>query len=149
MTFDLLSQSETYLDLHPHFAKAFAFLNRSDIKELPVGRHEIDGDQVFAVIAKDQGRTKEEAELETHRRYIDIQAVLAGVDEMGWKALADCTQPTADYDETTDLQFFADPPEVWLPTKAGAFAIFFPEDAHMPLISDGVVHKVIVKVAVV
>jgi len=34
------------------------------------------------------GRAREAAKLECHRRYIDIQLVLEGVDEMGWKALA-------------------------------------------------------------
>ena len=41
-----------------------------------------------------------------------------------------------------------DEPDAWLATKSGAFAIFFPEDAHMPLISAGQLHKVVVKVAV-
>jgi beta-galactosidase beta subunit len=45
-------------------------------------------------------------------------------------------------------QFFTDPPEAWLPVHNGTFAIFFPEDAHLPLISPGQIHKVVVKVAV-
>ncbi|NJD55400.1 MAG: DUF386 domain-containing protein, partial [Nitrospirae bacterium] len=43
-------------------------------------------------------------------------------------------------------QFFVDKPDAWLSVEAGAFAIFFPEDAHMPLISPGRIHKVVVKV---
>jgi beta-galactosidase beta subunit len=33
-------------------------------------------------------------------------------------------------------------------TPAGSYCIFFPEDAHAPLVSDGMVRKVVVKIAV-
>jgi YhcH/YjgK/YiaL family protein len=65
---------------------------------------------------------------------------------MGWKPASACSQPTREYDQKADIQFFADEPDAWLATESGAFAIFFPEDAHMPLISQGQIHKVVVKV---
>ena len=37
---------------------------------------------------------------------------------------------------------------IWLPVASGMFVVFFPEDAHLPLISPGLIHKVVVKVAV-
>jgi biofilm protein TabA len=33
-------------------------------------------------------------------------------------------------------------------TPPGTFAIFFPEDAHAPMAGEGLIHKVVVKVAV-
>jgi biofilm protein TabA len=56
---------------------------------------------------------------------------------------------TADrgYDQESDIQFFADNPDAWIATESGAFVIFFPEDAHMPLISSEQIHKVVVKIA--
>ena len=65
---------------------------------------------------------------------------------MGWKPGSSCNQPAKDYDQNSDIQFFADKPDAWLPVESGTFAIFFPEDAHMPLISPGQIHKVVVKV---
>ena len=115
---------------------------------LSVAKYEIDGDKVFAIVAKDARRKKGEAELETHNKYIDIQLVLDGVDEMGWMAKSLCKETSIEYDPKNDIQFFKDRPDVWMKTTAGMFAIFFPEDAHLPLISDGEVHKVIVKIAV-
>ena len=147
MILDVLENAHRYLTLHKGFAKAFDFLLRPDLKELPVGKYEIDGDRIYAMVAKDDGRRKEDAQLETHEKYIDIQLVLAGTDDMGWKAKSLCKQPTGEYDQKTDEQLFADEPDAWLSTKSGAFAIFFPEDAHMPLISSGQIHKVVVKVA--
>ena len=146
MILDQLDNAARYFPLNDRLAQAFEFLMRADLKTLPVGRHEIEGDCVFAIIAKEAGREREAAQLETHQNYIDIQFVLAGVETMGWKPHSLCRQPTAAYDPSSDLQFFADEPDAWLATHPGTFAIFFPEDAHMPLIASTVIHKVIVKV---
>jgi beta-galactosidase beta subunit len=67
---------------------------------------------------------------------------------MGWKSKSLCKKPFGEYDQKTDEQIFADEPDAWLSTQSGVFVIFFPEDAHMPLISSGQIHKVVVKVAV-
>ena len=147
MILDVLENAHRYLALHNGFAKAFEFLMRSDLKELPVDKYEIDGERVYGIVSKDPGRKKEDALLETHEKYIDIQLVLAGTDDMGWKPKSSCKHPSEEYDSEADIQFFADKPDAWLSTESGAFAIFFPEDAHMPLISLGQIHKVVVKVA--
>jgi len=47
-----------------------------------------------------------------------------------------------------DAALFNDEPLIWCAVPSGAFAMFFPEDAHAPMVSDGEVHKLIVKVAV-
>lgn len=148
MILDVLENAHRYLALHKGFAKAFEFLLRPDLKELPVEKYEIDGEHVYAMVSKNPGRRKEDALLETHERHIDIQLLLAGIDDMGWKPKSLCKQPFGEYDQKADVQFFADEPDTRLSTGSGAFAIFFPEDAHMPLISPGQLHKVVVKVAV-
>lgn len=148
MILDVLENAPRYLALHKGLTPAFEFLRRSDLKELPVGTYEIDGERVYAMIAKETGRKKEDTLLETHEKYIDIQLVLAGTDTMGWKPKSLCKIPVEEYDPEEDIQFFRDEPDTWLPTQRGAFAIFFPEDAHMPLISLGQIHKVVVKIAV-
>lgn len=148
MILDIIGNAHRYLALNIGLAKGFEFLLRPDLQELPVAKYEIDGDRVYAMVSKDAGRKKEDALLETHEQYIDIQLVLAGIDTMGWKAKSLCRQPSGEYDHREDIQFFADKPDAWLPTQSGTFVIFFPEDAHMPLISAGQIHKVVVKVAV-
>lgn len=121
---------------------------RPDLKELPVNRYKIDGDLIYAIVDKGPGRNRKDAMLETHEKYIDIQLVLAGTDEMGWKPKASCVQPSGKYSPKKDLQFFSDEPDAWLATLPSVFTIFFPDDAHMPMISSGHLHKVIAKVAV-
>ncbi|MBI5552293.1 MAG: YhcH/YjgK/YiaL family protein [Desulfobacterales bacterium] len=147
MILDVLENAHRYAALNQGFAKAFAFLLRPDLTELPVGKYEIDGERVYAMVSKDAGQKRADALLEAHEQYIDIQLILAGTDDIGWKPKSLCQLPTGAYDRKTDLQFFADTPNTWLAMQSGAFAIFFPEDAHMPLISSGLIHKVVVKIA--
>ena len=147
MILDILENAQRYCTLNQAFRKAFEFLSRPDLRELPPGKCEIDGDRIFALVSKGPGRKEEDALLEAHEKYIDIQLVLAGTDTMGWKPKSLCTQPTQGHERKSDMQYFADKPDAWLATQSGAFAIFFPEDAHMPSISPMHIHKVVVKIA--
>lgn len=142
-----LDQAEQYYDMHPAFEKAFAFLRRGDLANLAPGKHEIDGDRVFCLINRDVGRKREDANLEAHRKYIDIQYVIEGEDEIGWKPVSACKVVDQAYDESKDIMFFKDAPERWLKIPAGSFAVFFPRDAHAPLIGNRVIHKAVVKIA--
>jgi YhcH/YjgK/YiaL family protein len=148
MILDSLNNAKPYLALHPRFAQVFEFLCTMDLKALAPGKYVIDGDNLFAIVEACAGRTRAEAKLECHRRYIDIQLVLEGVDEMGWKPVAECMDPATDYDEARDIRFFKDTPSSWIATPPGKFCIFFPEDAHAPLVSSGHIRKVVMKVAV-
>jgi len=147
MILDILENASAYESLNPHFAKAFAFLHRPDLGDLTEGRHEVDGDNIFAVVAKGMGRKPEDARIERHNNYIDIQFVLSGLDNIGWKARKRLG-PCAEAKPESDVAFYEDAPTAWSTVGPGAFGIYFPEDAHLPMISDGELHKVIMKVAV-
>ena len=86
--------------------------------------------------------------LEMHQRYIDIQFVLSGVDTMAWKAKKDTINPVEEYNSENDCQFFSDDPDIWIPVQKNQFTIFFPEDAHLPMISDKIIHKAILKIKI-
>ena len=148
MIFSTLSQSDRYAALHPLFPRAFEYIRDTDLLSLAPGRYPIVDKQLFVIVEDVAGRAREAAKLECHRKYIDIQLVLEGVDEMGWKALADCTQPVSDYSAEKDIRFFHDAPATWIATPPGMFCIFFPEDAHAPLVSSSNIRKAIFKAAV-
>ena len=148
MILDILENAPCYMPLNKGFAQAFEFLRRPDLAELPADRYEIDGDRVYALVVEGPGRQPADAMLETHQKYIDIQLVLAGTDEMGWSPLSSCEEPAGEYDPEGDAQLFTDQPEAWVSARPGVFAIFFPEDAHMPMISSGELRKVVAKVAI-
>ncbi len=142
-----LASSQAYAALHPGFSSGFDFLQRPDISQLEDGKIAIDGDRLFAIIARGMGRGMDESPLEFHRRYIDIQYVVSGAEMIGWSPLADCRAIRSKYDEATDIGFFSDHPTTWCAVPADCCAIFYPEDAHAPLAGTSPVHKVVVKVA--
>jgi biofilm protein TabA len=148
MILDTLSNIDRYANLHPLFPQAIEFIRSSDLNALAVGIHPIIDEQLFVIVEEAQGRSRVEAQLECHRKYIDIQLVLEGIDEMGWKPLRDCHQPVSDYSAERDIQFFSDAADAWISTAANSYCIFFPEDAHAPLVSTGKIRKLIFKVAV-
>ena len=147
MILDVVNNLPKYSLLSKGFQKAIEFLSNPELNSLSVGRHEIDGSRAFAIVSKNVGRLKEDAQLEAHEQYIDIQVILAGTDTIGWKSISQCENPSADYNNERDVKFFSDEPDVWFTVKSGLFSIFFPSDAHMPSISSELIHKVIVKIA--
>jgi biofilm protein TabA len=148
MILDTLDNAGRYAALHPAFADAFAFLRRPDLASLAIGRHEIDGERLYATVADGPGKRREAGRLEAHDRHVDVQLALGGVDEMGWKPRASCSKPAGECDPEKDVRFFADAPDAWVAVRPGQFAVFFPEDAHLPMVSEGRIRKVVVKVRV-
>lgn len=147
MILSALSQSSRYAALHPLFPRVFDFIRDTDLYALAPGRYPIVGDELFAIVEHVPGRTREMARLEAHRRYIDIQLVLDGDEAMGWKPLADCHNPVSEHSEEKDIRFFLDAPASWVAVPPDHFCIFFPEDAHAPLVGGGEIRKVIFKIA--
>lgn len=148
MILDTLDQSARYIGLHPGFARAFEFLSDAALMQRDPGKHELDGERLFVIISHDPGRGRQGAKLESHRRYIDIQYVARGTDEMGWRPLAECEKVEMPYDPQREVAFYADAPDAWIRVPAGQFVIFWPEDAHAPLGGQGELVKAVVKVAV-
>ena len=145
-----LAQSSRYASLAPHFEAAFAFL-RNLPADLPPGRHDIAGDDCFALVQAYTTRPLSAAKFEAHRNYVDIQFVQAGRETLLWTPLTGLAE-TKPYDSEKDYALFAAPANPTpLRLRAGEFAIFYPEDAHSPCLElDGPceVRKVVIKMRV-
>lgn len=151
MILGTLDHSARYEALHPSFAKAFSFLRTVDGTQAP-GRHEIDGDHVFALVQRYSTKPVGDALFEAHRRYIDVQYLHSGRETILWAPLAAMKEATMAYDETKEAALWKLVPDVTpLHLSAGLFAILFPQDAHAPCVEwerPEEVFKVVVKVAV-
>jgi biofilm protein TabA len=135
-----------YVSLHSRLPQAFSFLSRPDVAASAPGRVELDGDALYAIVNIQQGKTQPEATLEAHRRYIDIHYVLAGTERMGWKPLTECRSIVTPYNSEKDIEFLGEAPDNWCVVQPGMVALFFPEDAHAPMVSNDLIHKIILKV---
>lgn len=148
MILDRLDSHLKYTRLHGRFNEAFQFLLRADLASIDDGRHVVDGEHLYASVEHRTGREREGARLEVHRRYIDIQYTVSGVEVIGWRPLAECRRWTEPFEPGRDVGFFAERPDTWLVVPEGHFALFHPDDAHAPLGGTGPVHKVVMKIEV-
>jgi len=151
MIVDTLEQHHPYLSFSPRFAAAFAFLQNVPAN-IPLGRHDIDGDNCFALVQTYTSKPLTQAKFEAHKKYLDIQFIQSGRETLLWAPLAACTQITEPYLEEKDVMFFALPAAMTqINLRAGEFAIFSPTDGHAPGVEYGgavEVRKIVIKVRV-
>lgn len=146
MVLDTLDNLEKYASLNPLFAEAVRYLKATDLNSLEVGKVVLKENDLIVNIAQTDPKTKEEAKLETHNEFIDIQIPLSGTEVMGYTAGKDCLPADAPYNSEKDITFFTGLATDYITVKPGMFAIFFPQDGHAPGITPTGVKKVIVKV---
>jgi len=146
MIIDSLANAGKYTHLHKHFAKAFEYINSQDLAAIEVGKYPINGDELHASVSLKDGVNAADAKFEAHNNYIDIQVCPTGTEQIGWKPRNTCTQPKGEYNTEKDVIFYNDKPDTYFNLQAGQFAIFFPEDVHAPMIGQGPIKKLVMKV---
>lgn len=135
MVIDTLDNLKNYVDTCPLFKDVVAFLAENDLNTLPEGKTMIDGDDLFVNIQTANGKTSDEAVLETHNVMIDIQIPLDGDETYGYIPL--CHLPEVEYNAQKDITKYPGlSAESYVTCKPGMFAIFYPQDGHAPCISD-------------
>ena len=116
-----------YASLHPGFACAAEYAATHDLRALPVGRTDVNGDEVFIKVM--EGVPGNSAKVwEAHEKYVDVQLILSGRETMGCGLRGDL----GELNEQKDLYkgFPAEGFEVTL--SAGEAAIFLPGEPHAP-----------------
>lgn len=146
MILDSLSNSALYEALHPRFKMAFDFLKNTDLSALEPGKIELDGANLFVNVVDITGKSEDEAKMETHDKYIDIQLPVGNAETMGWIAKSKLKDILEAYNEEKDITFFRDKASNLILVQPYEFAVFFPEDGHQPGIGAGTYRKIIVKV---
>lgn len=117
----------------------------------PEGRHDIDSDNVFAVISHYDTRPRSQCRPESHVKYADIQILLQGQETIEWFPLEGLA-PNTPYDADKDVAFYERPESdkegTRIALSKGVFAVFFPQDAHMPQVRLGEAPESVIKVVV-
>lgn len=148
MILESLNNTERIESLHPLFKQAFDYLKTTDFSKVEDGKYELDGSRLYISVVNISGKEEKNAAIETHKKYIDIQMPLLGVEEIGWKPGSELQEESIPYNEKKDITFYADRPTAYTKIYPGQFAIYFPEDGHAPGIGEGNIRKVIVKVLI-
>ncbi|MBI5296799.1 MAG: YhcH/YjgK/YiaL family protein [Chloroflexi bacterium] len=148
MIFDTLDNLARYDGLGHNLPRALKFLAETDLATLPIGRIDIDGDDLYAMTQEYLTKPAEQGKWEAHRKYIDIQYVIGGTERMGFANLR--TMQVGEYVPERDF-LSMNGTGSFVDVFAGSFVIFFPEDGHMPCLcadEPQQVRKVVLKVKV-
>jgi YhcH/YjgK/YiaL family protein len=148
LVIDNIRNAGQYYSLGRGIEAALRYLESTDLVTAEIGRHDIHGDDCYALVQEYE--TKSPGVWEAHRKYTDVQFIVSGEELMGYANLDTMkgTKITAEYEESKDVFKFEGEGD-FLHCYAGTFAIFTPHDAHMPTIAIAEpkqVRKVVVKV---
>ncbi|MFH0990044.1 MAG: YhcH/YjgK/YiaL family protein [bacterium] len=149
MIFDSLNNFTLYKTIHPHFPAVGQFLCSPTLTALQEGRVEITPDGSYAMISEYSTQEMSECFIEAHQKFIDIHVVLRGKEIIGICQAEQCRRES--YDEAKDFQKLQGTVGT-ITLNEGQFAIFFPQDGHMPKIKQGDqgerIKKLVVKIPV-
>jgi biofilm protein TabA len=131
------------------FEAAFEFLDKKTLADVPVGKHAIVGDEVYALVQKLPSRSADTAQFESHRKYIDVHYVVSGQETSGFSP-AENLKLAVPYDESKDVMLYEVPQQYTkVEVRPGHFVVYHPGQAHLPnchLQGPHDLHKVVIKV---
>ncbi|MDX1463680.1 MAG: YhcH/YjgK/YiaL family protein [Marinirhabdus sp.] len=148
MVTDTLQNHRKYLSKAPLLAKAFQFLETTDLKNIPLGNHPIEGDSVFAIVMEYETKPEVSCIKEAHYRYIDVHYIISGQEKVGHAAL-DAQKPT-EINKEKDYAFYDCAMDHFVLAENN-FAIMHPDDIHQTGVQVSApekIKKVVVKVSV-
>ena len=131
MICDALENLNRYRGLHKNLETAIDYLTAyyvaHDLSDLPLGRTEVDGENVFINVMEAE-LNPDSARLEYHKKYADLQIDLTGGEGWGY-----ATAPGEEVGTFTgDIGFQNSPDAVTGSLGEGRFVLFFPGELHKP-----------------
>ena len=147
MIMDKLEHFRYYQRCVPELWDAVRFVERVEKERLPAGRYPVG--KGFAFVQEGQTRSFEEADFETHDKYLDVQILLEGSEMWDYADKADLTVKTA-YDPEADIEWLTGQGER-IQMKPGMFYLVYPTDGHKPCCHESVpssYRKVVVKIRI-
>jgi len=150
MILDTLQNAQRYYGLGPKFVKAFEYLANTDFTQLEMGKYEVDGVRVFALVNEYETVASSGEQMEAHKKHIDIQYIVQGEELIGHDFLGE-KAPSQAYSDEEDYMLFSEAPSFFSKLKKGDFAIFYPTDLHMPnlMVNKPMpVKKVVIKISI-
>ncbi len=145
---DKIENYKLYEGINSKIAKAFNYINTTNLMEIPLGKYEIDGDVVFAIVNEYETVPIAKGFYEGHQKYIDLQYVISGYEYVGIATLNN--QKPTEIHEEEDYDVY-DLKSDLIKFEAGSFMLFFPDDLHMPEVHinhPSTIKKVVVKIKI-
>lgn len=148
MIIDHIQNRAYYEKSGSDFTLAFDFIEQVMREGGELGRYELDGNRVYAMVQEYEGK-EDGGIFEGHRNYLDIQFILSGKEYMEAASPSSCAVQ-AEYNPEKDIAFYTCcGNKVTMELGAGEFALFYPQDLHKPGIrcaEGGCIRKIVVKI---
>jgi len=150
MIADTLKNKYLYESISPRIKTALEYIAATDFSVMNTGKYELDGANLFVLVQEYDSVPRKQGIWECHQKYIDIQYIAEGIEQIGVNNI-DKMQVTTEYNPEKDIAFLSGDGD-YVTFSKGSYGIFFPEDAHQPRIApDDVpakVKKVVVKIKI-
>ncbi len=146
MILDSLDRLADYGCISPLMDRVLDFLHSTELESLKPGRIDLQGDDLFVNVNLQDSKTREEAPIEAHRDYIDIQIPISCDEEMGYQSLSYSPSISVPYDASKDIAFYDGMCDSYIKVRKGMFVVFFPGEGHAPGIVERSILKIIVKI---
>ncbi|MGB2128618.1 MAG: YhcH/YjgK/YiaL family protein [Flavicella sp.] len=132
MIIDKIENSKNYTKIHPDFSKVFEFIANNNLFTIENGKYTISGENVFAVVMEYTTQEVSKCKTESHKKYIDIQYMIHGEEEIGFTTLHNQV-PITPYNDDGDYMFYNVENLDILTLKENHFTIFFEDDIHQTM----------------
>lgn len=129
MIIDKLDNIRFYNRFIKNLDKALAAI-KSQEKCMEAGRYEFEGG--YFMVQKGETKPMEEGLFEAHRKYIDIQIILRGSEEVVWSEIGDLTTEIP-YNEEKDAEYLSGSLKHRMLMTEGMFYVAYPHDGHRPV----------------
>lgn len=134
MIVDHINNISRYRGMDKALIRAFDFFDLTNFENLEIGTHEIKGKDLFCIVSEEKTNEVINTSLEAHKKYIDIHYIISGSELIGF-ALKSNQRVLNEYDSERDYALY-DGDMSLIKMNRGMFAIFYPDDLHMPGITD-------------
>jgi YhcH/YjgK/YiaL family protein len=152
MIFDKIENISDYFDELPNLKKVEEFIENFNQNNLKDGTYEIDGEHIFAMVQSYRTKQQDEnSKFEAHKKYIDLQYIVSGIEKIRWAKLEKVNLVEEKYSTGSDIAFYDGNAMFDFTLTKGTFLLLYPEDAHMPGLSaekDVNVRKIVFKLIV-
>lgn len=130
--YDAIGNIHRYKGIHPNLDTAIGFIETQNLKDLPLGKTEIDGKYVFCSVMEVDTKDEEEVSFEIHQNYMDIQIDITEKERLH---LGKLPYEVLEFSKENDFGTVKTKKNNITFLEEGFFVCYFPKEAHQPTLS--------------
>lgn len=150
MIVDSIKNANRYYGISERITESLKHIIANGFATQDLGKYEISGNTIFGIKSEYDTSTNYDPKLEAHKKYIDLHYIIEGEENINYELLKN-QNVIKEYDIDSDYMFYQSTKSALINLNKGDFAIFYPNDIHMPGIAlnrPSKVRKVVIKILI-